>query len=194
LLALLWAPGMIGQGLGWPYGVVCCLLALLAFAVIWARRAHRRGQTVADAVAALVSEEQLRKADRQRARLDSAALPWLKDKRLSPTDQPGVLVTPSPDAPAYFRRGYDVVLESAGDRRIQVIGRVIKLTRLSPKEVKDLIADVPVTLLRMPDWQMADAARSVLESAGAAVSIADPASATAAEPHLGADRIHRATS
>ena len=175
-LALPCALGLIQQQLGWPYLMAFYALGLLAAAVIRVRQIHRRGETVADAIAAALIEQQLRRARRETARQHAAALPWLDDRRLSPADHPGVLITPSPDAPAYFAHGYDVVLDSIGDRKIQVISIVRMLTRISPKDAKDLLAAVPVTVLRVPDGLMADAARSLLELAGATTSITDPAS------------------
>lgn len=174
-LAVLWAPGVIRQDLGWPYAGMYCLLMLLLFALIQVWRIHRRGQTVPQAWAAGLQERRLRTQLRERARQDAAVLPWLTDERLSPAAA-GVLITPAPDAPAYFQRGYDVVLDSAGDKKIQVIKQVRKLTRLSLKDAKDFVDSAPVTLLRAPDQPMADAAKSVLEAVGAAVSVIDVAS------------------
>ena len=89
---------------------------------------------------------------------------------------PGVLVTPPPDVPGYHVAGYGVVLDSPGDRRIQVISQVRRLTGLSLPDARELICATPVPVLRVPDLPMARAARTILESAGAAVSITGPAS------------------
>jgi large subunit ribosomal protein L7/L12 len=59
---------------------------------------------------------------------------------------------------------------------IQVIKEVRALTGLGLKEAKNLVDDAPATVLRVPDVAMAQAARTILESAGATVSITDPAS------------------
>jgi ribosomal protein L7/L12 len=52
----------------------------------------------------------------------------------------------------------------------------MRLTRVHPKIAKDLIDGAPVTVLRVPDVAMAQAARTILEFAGATVSITDQAS------------------
>jgi hypothetical protein len=118
------------------------------------RQIHRRGQTVSEAWAAGLAERRLRAGRRERARHAAAALPWLNDKRLSPADQSGVLITPAPDAPEYFRSGYDIVLDSSGDLKIQVIKQVRKLTRLPLKDAKDLVDAAPVTVMRVPDQRV----------------------------------------
>jgi ribosomal protein L7/L12 len=68
------------------------------------------------------------------------------------------------------------VLNSAGDKMITVIKEVRALTGLGLKEAKDLVDGAPAIVLRVPDVAMAHAARTILESAGATVSITDPAS------------------
>jgi len=52
----------------------------------------------------------------------------------------------------------------------------MRLTRVHPRIAKDLVDSAPVTVLRVPDVAMAQAAGTILEFAGATVSIADPAS------------------
>jgi Ribosomal protein L7/L12 C-terminal domain len=172
--AVLWAPGALSRHFGALFTAALYLLLLLVAALVRMRQIHRRGQTVPEAFAAARSERQRRAVMRRRARQDAAALPWLNDPRLRPADQPGVLISPAPDAPLHFARGYDVVLDSAGGRKIQVIQRIRKLTQLPLKEAKDLVDGAPVPVLRVPDMQMAIAAMSVLEAVGASVSIADP--------------------
>lgn len=68
------------------------------------------------------------------------------------------------------------MLDSAGNKKIQVIKQMRRLTRLSLKDAKDLVDGAPAALLRVPDRPTAFAAKSVLESAGATVSIIDLAS------------------
>jgi ribosomal protein L7/L12 len=67
-----------------------------------------------------------------------------------------------------------VVIDAAGDRQIQVISQIRKLTRLPLPTAKHLIDDAPVVVLRVPDEVMASAAKSLLEYAGATVSLTDP--------------------
>jgi ribosomal protein L7/L12 len=169
--AVLWAPGALSRHLGAPLTAAIYLLLLLAVALILKRHIHRRGQTVPEALAAAMTQRRHKVAMRRRARQDAEALPWLKDIRLRPVDQPGVLIRPAPDAPPHFACGYDVMLDSAGDQKIQVIQRIRKLTQLPLKEAKDLVDGAPVAVLRVPHLQMALAAKSVLEADGASVSI-----------------------
>jgi large subunit ribosomal protein L7/L12 len=171
-LAALWAPQIIGRNFGWQYAGAYYLVLLLILALSQAVRIHRRGQTVLEAWTASRAERRLRRERVQRARRDAVVLPWLADQQLDPAAS-GVLITPAPSVPAYSRVGYDVVLDSAGAHKIPVIKEVRTLTRFSLKDAKDLVESAPVTLLRAPDRSMAEAAKSVLEAVGAAVSITD---------------------
>jgi ribosomal protein L7/L12 len=176
------APTVIGQTLGPWYGVALALLEVGAFALIQTRQVHRRGQTIAEAMAASranrrrQAEQRLldRAQWRDRTRHE-AALPWLKDQQLSPRALPGVVITPASDVAERHPGGYDVVLDSPGDRPIQVIGQLRRLTRLSFEEAKDLVDTAPVPVIRVPEMPMAQAVKYVLESAGATASITDPA-------------------
>ena len=67
---------------------------------------------------------------------------------------------------------FDVVLDSAGDQKIQVIKEVRALnSSLGLKEAKDLVDGTPATLLEKADKATADKAKAALEAAGAKVSI-----------------------
>jgi ribosomal protein L7/L12 len=183
LAVMLEVPEIIGQHLGWPYVIVLFLLVASVVTLIKTHQIHRRGQTIAEAMAASradrrhrVQQERGRRAKRQERARHEAALPWLKDKQLSPSELPGVVITPATGAPRYQLGGHDVVLDFPGDRQIQVIVQLRRLTRLSFEEAKDLLDTAPVPVLRVPDMPMAHAAKYILESAGATVSITDPAS------------------
>ncbi|HUB40743.1 MAG TPA: ribosomal protein L7/L12 [Streptosporangiaceae bacterium] len=68
-----------------------------------------------------------------------------------------------------------MIIDAAGDRKIPVISQVRKLTRLPLATAKQLIDDeTPLVVLRVPDAVMASAAKSVLEYAGATVSVSHP--------------------
>lgn len=176
------APGVIGQTLGQRYGVALVLLEAGAVALIKVRQVHRSGQTIAEAMAASRADRRrqaeqrlLERAMRRDRARHEAALPWLKDQQLSPRALPGVVITPAPDAAEHHPGGHYVVLDSSGDRPIQVIGQLRRLTRLPLKEAKDLVDTAPVPVIRVPDMPMAQAVKYVLESAGATASITDPA-------------------
>jgi large subunit ribosomal protein L7/L12 len=88
------------------------------------------------------------------------------------------VITPATSTWRHDLVGHDVVLDFPGDRQIQLIVQLRRLTRLSLEEAKDLLDTAPVPVLRVPDMPMAQAAKYVLESAGAAVSITDHAAPT----------------
>ena len=66
---------------------------------------------------------------------------------------------------------FDVVLESAGDKKIQVIKEVRALTNLGLKEAKDLVDGAPKPLLEKVNKETADKAKAALEGAGASVTV-----------------------
>ncbi|MEI2785581.1 MAG: 50S ribosomal protein L7/L12 [Candidatus Nanopelagicales bacterium] len=66
---------------------------------------------------------------------------------------------------------FDVVLESAGDKKIQVIKEVRALTSLGLKEAKDLVESAPKAILEKVNKESADKAKEALEGAGASVSV-----------------------
>ena len=63
----------------------------------------------------------------------------------------------------------DVILESAGDKKIQVIKEVRALTSLGLKEAKDLVDAAPSVVLEGVNKEAADKAKEVLEGAGATI-------------------------
>ncbi|WP_436786370.1 50S ribosomal protein L7/L12 [Yinghuangia sp. YIM S10712] len=66
---------------------------------------------------------------------------------------------------------FDVILEGAGDKKIQVIKEVRALTSLGLKEAKDLVDGAPKPLLEGVNKEAADKAKAALEGAGATVSV-----------------------
>jgi len=66
---------------------------------------------------------------------------------------------------------FDVVLASAGEKKIQVIKEVRALTSLGLKEAKDLVDNSPKPVLEKVDKETADKAKEQLEGAGATVEI-----------------------
>ena len=66
---------------------------------------------------------------------------------------------------------FDVVLEEAGDKKIQVIKEVRALTSLGLKEAKDLVDGTPATVLEKANKETADKAKAALEGAGAKVTV-----------------------
>ena len=66
---------------------------------------------------------------------------------------------------------FDVVLESAGDKKIQVIKEVRTLTSLGLGEAKALVDNAPSTVLEGANKEAAEKAKAVLEEAGATVTL-----------------------
>ena len=66
---------------------------------------------------------------------------------------------------------FEVVLEAAGDKKINVIKEVRALTSLGLKEAKDLVEAAPKTILESVDKAAADKAKEALEAAGATVTV-----------------------
>lgn len=66
---------------------------------------------------------------------------------------------------------FDVILESAGDKKINVIKEVRSLTSLGLKEAKDLVESAPKPILEKVAKDAADKAKEALEGAGATVTL-----------------------
>ena len=67
---------------------------------------------------------------------------------------------------------FDVVLDSAGDKKIQVIKVVREVVAgLGLKEAKDLVESAPKALLEKVSKDDAEAAKAKLEEAGAKISL-----------------------
>ena len=66
---------------------------------------------------------------------------------------------------------FDVVLEAAGDKKIQVIKEVRALTSLGLGEAKALVDGAPSTVLEGANKETADKAKAQLEGAGASVEL-----------------------
>jgi large subunit ribosomal protein L7/L12 len=66
---------------------------------------------------------------------------------------------------------FDVIIEAAGEKKIQVIKEVRSLTSLGLKEAKDLVDSAPKPLLEKVNKETAEKARAALEGAGATVTV-----------------------
>ena len=75
------------------------------------------------------------------------------------------------DAAAAEQDEFDVILEGAGDKKIQVIKEVRTLTNLGLKEAKDLVEGAPKPVLEKVKKEDADKAKEALEAAGAKVTV-----------------------
>jgi large subunit ribosomal protein L7/L12 len=66
---------------------------------------------------------------------------------------------------------FDVILEAAGDKKIQVIKEVRGLPSLGLKEAKDLVESAPKAVLEKVTKEAAEKAKESLEGAGASVTL-----------------------
>ncbi|ONM47136.1 50S ribosomal protein L7/L12 [Nocardia donostiensis] len=78
----------------------------------------------------------------------------------------------APEAAAEEQDEFDVILEGAGDKKIQVIKVVREIVSgLGLKEAKDLVEGAPKPILEKVAKEAADAAKEKLEGAGAKVTV-----------------------
>jgi large subunit ribosomal protein L7/L12 len=69
------------------------------------------------------------------------------------------------------KTSFDVVLEAAGEKKIQVIKEVRALTNLGLGEAKALVDGAPGVVLEGANKETADKAKAALEEAGATVTL-----------------------
>jgi len=69
------------------------------------------------------------------------------------------------------KTSFDVMLNAAGDKKIQVIKAVRELTSLGLKEAKDLVESAPVAVNEGLPKEEAEAAKAKLEEVGAQVEL-----------------------
>ncbi len=69
------------------------------------------------------------------------------------------------------KTSFDVVLESAGEKKIQVIKEVRAITNLGLGEAKALVDGAPGVVLEGANKETADKAKAQLEEAGATVTL-----------------------
>ena len=75
------------------------------------------------------------------------------------------------EAAAAEQDEFDVILEAAGDKKINVIKEVRALTSLGLKEAKELVEAAPKPVLEKVAKDAADKAKEALEGAGATVTV-----------------------
>ena len=75
------------------------------------------------------------------------------------------------EAAAAEQDEFDVILEAAGDKKIQVIKEVRSITSLGLKEAKDLVDGAPKPVLEKVAKDAAEKAKASLEGAGATVTV-----------------------
>ncbi|HET8602536.1 MAG TPA: 50S ribosomal protein L7/L12 [Marmoricola sp.] len=76
------------------------------------------------------------------------------------------------EAPAEEEKdSFDVILEAAGEKKINVIKEVRGLTSLGLKEAKELVESAPKAVLEGANKEAAEKAKAALEGAGATVTL-----------------------
>jgi large subunit ribosomal protein L7/L12 len=79
--------------------------------------------------------------------------------------------TAAPAEAAEEKDSFDVVLEAAGDQKIQVIKEVRALTSLGLGEAKAVVDSAPSVVLEGASKEAAEKAKAALEGAGAKVTL-----------------------
>ena len=77
----------------------------------------------------------------------------------------------APAEEAEEKDAFDVILEAAGDKKIQVIKVVRELTSLGLGEAKAVVDGAPKPVLEGANKETADKAKAALEEAGATVTL-----------------------
>ncbi|WP_138731452.1 50S ribosomal protein L7/L12 [Modestobacter excelsi] len=114
----------------------------------------------------------MKEAKKQTELLRQQAAQQASNQRLTQPASVGLAV---PRGTVAEQGEFDVILEAAGDKKIQVIKELRELTSLGLKEAKDLVDNAPVVVLENVAKDAAEKAKARLEGAGAAVTlIAEP--------------------
>ncbi len=97
----------------------------------------------------------------------------LKDKGIEPAAAAAVIAGPAGggDSAAEEKSTFDVVLKSAGAKKIQVIKEVRAITSLGLKEAKALVEDAPQSVKEGVAKDEAEQLKEKLEAAGAEVEL-----------------------
>ncbi|MCC9310722.1 50S ribosomal protein L7/L12, partial [Kitasatospora sp. RB6PN24] len=88
----------------------------------------------------------------------------------APVAVAGVAAPGAPVEAVEEKDEFDVILDGAGDKKIQVIKEVRTLTSLGLKEAKDLVDTAGAVVLEKVNKETADKAKAALEGAGAKVT------------------------
>jgi len=130
-----------------------------------------------DATMAKLSNEELLDAFKEMTLIELSEFVKLFEDTFGVTAAAPVAVAAGPAGPAApaeeveEQSEFDVVLISAGDKKIQVIKEVRALTSLGLKEAKDLVEEAPKVVLEKVNKEAAAKAKDQLEAAGATVDV-----------------------
>ena len=90
---------------------------------------------------------------------------------MAPMAMPGAPGAPAAGEEAEEKDEFDVVLTSAGSKKIQVIKEVRGLTNLGLKEAKELVDGAPKPVLEKVNKEAAEQAKEKIEAAGGTVEV-----------------------
>lgn len=125
-----------------------------------------------------MTKEEILQAIKQMSVLDLAELVKALEEEFGVSAAAPVAYAPAPaaaaggdGAAAEEKSSFDVVLASAGDKKIQVIKVVRELTGLGLKEAKDLVDNAPKVLKEGVDKDQAEEIKKKIEEAGGVVEL-----------------------
>ena len=121
-----------------------------------------------------VTKEEIIEALKEMSLLEASELVSMIEETFGVSAAAPVAVAAAPtagEAAAEAKDNFDVVLEGFGDNKLQVVKAVKELSGLGLKEAKDLVENVPSTILEGAKTDDANAAKEKLEAAGAAVTL-----------------------
>jgi large subunit ribosomal protein L7/L12 len=124
---------------------------------------------------ATLTNEQIVDAIKEKSLLEVSDLVKLIEDAFGVSAAPAMgamMMAPGAAAPAAEEKTeFDVVLESAGDKKIEVLKVVREVTGLGLKEAKDLVDGAPKAIKEKTKKEDAEAIKAKLEAAGAKISI-----------------------
>lgn len=130
-----------------------------------------------------MTKEEIKEAIRKMSVLELAELVKELESEFGVSASAGVMFAPgvmpaggvaaaAAGAPAAEEKTeFDVILVSAGDKKIQVIKEVRAITNLGLKEAKDLVDSLPKAVAEKVSKEKAEEIKKKLEEAGAKVEI-----------------------
>jgi len=126
-----------------------------------------------------LTKEELIEAISQMTVLELAELVKALEEKFGVSAQAAVVAAPAapaaqaPAAPAQEeeKTEFDVILQSAGDKKIQVIKVVREITGLGLKEAKDLVDGAPKPVVQGVSKEKAEEVKAKLVEAGATVEV-----------------------
>ena len=130
-----------------------------------------------DAIMAKLSQDDLLAQFEEMTLIELSEFVKAFEEKFDVTAAAAVAAVAAPGAPgapteaAEEKDEFDVILEAAGDKKIQVIKEVRGLTSLGLKEAKDLVDNAPKPVLEKVAKDAADKAKAALEGAGATVTV-----------------------